>query len=170
MIARSSWVLHQRDARNARAQFSTLLSFLYQGEDSQHRSHDHWVLHLEIVCHADGQYLNREDLATVPAARRAVHARVARDEELSKLVYEFARSVAATAHEAGAVRESGDKLWPTRRREARRAQVVVCRKVAVELRSASVWMCIAFWEGNRTSIQLSHSIGRMPIVTLLFFD
>src|SRR6266702_2470750 len=153
MIARSSWVLHReirKDARNARTctlQCPYLLGAQWI-EDSQHRSHDHRVLRLEIVCHADGEHLHCDDLAIVPAARRAVHAWVARDEELGELVHKFACRSAAAPHEAWTVRERVDKLRPTRRREARRAQVVVRGKVAVELRSCevpptSVWVCVS---------------------------
>lgn len=154
----------------ARAQFSTFHHSSYRGEDSQHSSHDHRVLRLEIMCHANGKHLHCEDLTTAPAARHAVHVRVARDEELSELLYEFACRAGATVHEPGAIWKRGDELRPTRGREARRAQLVICRKVAVELQSTSVWVHVFFGRGSveRTSIQLSHSIGRMPIVTLLF--
>ena len=137
---------------------------------SQHSSYDHWVLSLEIVRHADGEHFHRDDLATTPAARNAVHIWVSCNEELSQLVHEFARRGTTTLHEAGVVGVRGDQLWPTSRRETRCAQMVVRGKVTVELRDASD--CFSGGEPTnalRTSIQVSHSIGRMPIVTLLFY-
>ena len=88
---------------------------------SQHRSDDHWVLSLEIVRHADGEHFHRDDLATTPAARSAVHVWVACDEELSELVHEFARCSTTAAYEAGAARVRGDQLRSTSRRETRGA-------------------------------------------------
>jgi hypothetical protein len=95
--------------------------------------------------HANGEHLHRDDLTTTPAARSAVHARVALDEELGELVYEFARCRTAAPNEAGALGVRRDQLRPTRRREPRCAQVVVCGKVAVELRSFGFEVG---WEGE----------------------
>ncbi len=100
---------------------------------SQHRRNDHWVLRLEIVRHADGKHLHRDDLAIPPAPRRAVHVRVVRDEERRELLYELARCGTTAAHDTWAVWERRDELGATRRREPRRAQVVVCGEITVEL-------------------------------------
>ena len=130
----------------------------------QHRSHDHRILHLKIMRHANGEHLHRDDLTTTPAARRAVHARVARDEELGELVHEFARCHTATAHETGTLWERGDQLRPTRRGESRCAQLVVSGKVTVELRSFRFGMGVKGRASNATYLDpVSQSIGRMPI-------
>lgn len=66
-------------------------------EHLQHRSNDYWIFNLEVVDHAHGEHLNRDNLACT--ARRTVHARIARNEEFGKLVHEFARRIGATPHE-----------------------------------------------------------------------
>ena len=124
----------------------------------QHRSHDHRIPHIKIMRHANGEHLHRDDLTTTPAVRRAVHARVARDEELGEVVHEFARTLW----------RRGDELQPTRRVALRAGgNTRECRGRATQL---SVWgECEGESVECHVPIQLSHSIGRMPIITLLLF-
>ena len=79
----------------------------------QHRSDDYRIFSLEVVGYAHGEYLNCDDLACT--ARRTVHAWIARNEELGKLVHEFTRRIGAAPHELRAIRESSEEFWAPRR-------------------------------------------------------
>jgi hypothetical protein len=75
----------------------------------QHRSDHYRILSLEVVRDAHGEHLHRDYLAS--AARRTIHARIARNEVLGKLLYELARRIGAASYELGAVRESSEQFW-----------------------------------------------------------
>lgn len=72
----------------------------------QHRSDHYRILSLEVMRDAYGEHLHRDDLAST--ARRTIHTRIARNEELGKLVHELARCIGAASYELGAVRESSE--------------------------------------------------------------
>ena len=105
-------------------------------QSSQHSSDDHWVLRLEVMRDANGQHLHSDDLAlaiTGMAARRAVHARIARDEEFRELMHELTRRVCTALHEVRPVWKRAVQFRAARRSEARCAQAVIRGKVTVQL-------------------------------------
>ena len=97
---------------------------------SQHDSdgQSHGVLRLEIVRDANRQHLHSDDLALAviaTAARCAVHAWIARDEEFRKLMHELAHPIGAALHEVRPVWECVVQFWAARQGEARCAQPVI---------------------------------------------
>jgi hypothetical protein len=97
----------------------------------QHRSDHYRILSLEVVRNAYGEHLHCDDFAST--ARRTVHVRIARNEELGKFMHELARRIGAALYELGAVRESSEQFWAAGRSETRSAQLVICGEVTIHL-------------------------------------
>jgi hypothetical protein len=97
----------------------------------QHCSNDYRIFSLEVVCHADREHLNCDNIPCM--ARRTVHAWIAGNKEFGKLVHKFARRIRATPHELRAIRESGEEFWSLRQSETLGAQAVVRWEVTVDL-------------------------------------
>ena len=79
---------------------------------SQHHSDHYWILRFEIVDDAHGEHFHRDDHTST--ALCTVNIRIARDEELGKLVHKLAGRISAAPHEVRTVREGATQFWAAR--------------------------------------------------------